>query len=72
MDIGALIQAGGFLWSPFTFALLIGLAATLVWMAFAPSQPLRDVQERLDAYLDRADVLVEEDMRRPFLATAQI
>ena len=66
MDIGHLIQTGGFLWSPVTFALLTGLAAALVWMAFAPSRPREDVEERLNGYLDRTDIIEEAEMRRPF------
>jgi len=68
MDIGRLIQTGGFLWSPVTFAVLIGLATALVWLALAPARPRQVVRERLDDYLDRADVIEEEDMRRPFAA----
>ena len=66
MDIGRLIQTGHFLWSPLTFAVLIGLAMALVWLALAPARPRRAVRERLAGYLDRADVIEEEDMGRPF------
>lgn len=66
MDIGRLIQTGDFLWSPPTFAVLIGLAMALIWLALAPARPRRAVRERLAGYLDRQDVIEEEDMRRPF------
>jgi tight adherence protein C len=66
VDIGRLIQTGAFLWSPLTFAVLVGLAMALIWLALAPARPRRAVQERLAGYLDRQDVIVEEDMSRPF------
>lgn len=64
MDVTYLIESGGFLWSPFAFAGLIGLATVLVWLALAPQA--REVQERLDGYGDRRDVIQEEDMGKPF------
>jgi tight adherence protein C len=65
MDLGGLILGGGFLWSPAAFGLLITLAVALIWLAFMPVRPLRDVQERMDDYLDRVDVIEETDIRRP-------
>ncbi|MFC2023688.1 type II secretion system F family protein [Chloroflexota bacterium] len=65
MDIGDLILGGGLLWSPAAFGLLIGLAAALIWLAFMPVRPLRDVQERMDGYLDRVDIIEETEIRRP-------
>lgn len=66
MDITTLILISGVLWSPLTFALLIGLATALVWLAFRPTQTARMVRERLDGYLDRGDLIEESDMRKPF------
>jgi len=68
VDIGRLIQSTALLWSPLTFAVLVGLATALVWRAFAPARPLRMMRERLDDYLDRRDVSEEADMRRSFAA----
>jgi tight adherence protein C len=70
MDVGSLIQAGGCLWSPLSFALLVGLAVVLVSQAFAPARPQRQVEERLDDYLDRGDVIEAEDMSQPFARRA--
>ena len=64
MDLAHLIESGGFLWSPLAFAGLIGLATVLVWLALAPKT--REVQERLDGYGDRRDVIQDEDMGKPF------
>lgn len=66
MDIAELIVQARFLWSPLVFALLVGFAALLVWLAFAPIGPRREVGERLDGYLDRGDVIELTDMGRPF------
>jgi tight adherence protein C len=65
MDLAQLLQAGRFLWSPLTFGLLVALALACVWLAFAPSRPRREVEQRLDLHLETADALEEADMRRP-------
>jgi tight adherence protein C len=68
MDIGELILRGSILWSPLTFAVLSAMAVALVWLALAPVRMGRDVEERLDDYLERGmDVLEGEDMRRSIL-----
>jgi len=59
MDIGVL-------WSPVTFGALIGLAVLLGWVAVSSAKPLRSVQERLDGYLEREDVIEQADLSRPF------
>ena len=66
MDVGGLILGGGFLWSPAVFALLIGLAVAMIWLAFTPTRPLRDVRDRLDDYLETVDIIEEDELRRPF------
>jgi tight adherence protein C len=66
MEIGTLIGQFDALWSPLTFSVLVGLAALMAWTAFAPAAPRRDVTSRLDDYLDRGDIVVEEDLRQPF------
>ena len=66
MDFAYLIESGGFLWSPTAFAGLIGLATVLVWLALAPQAG--EVQERMDSYGDRRDVIQEEDMGKSFWA----
>jgi len=70
MEIGTLIGRFGALWSPLTFSALVALAAMLGWMAFAPAAPRRDVIGRLDDYLDRGDIIIEEDLRQPFFKRA--
>jgi len=65
MEIGTLIAQSGALWSPLTFSILVSLAALMAWMAFAPAAPRRDVTSRLDDYLDRGDIVIEEDLRQP-------
>ena len=42
MDTGRLLDSFGFLWSPLTFAALVGLAVGLIWLAFAPAAPRRE------------------------------
>jgi len=70
MEIGTLIAQSGALWSPLTFSILVSLAALMAWMAFAPAAPRRDVIGRLDDYLDRGDIIIEEDLRQPFFKRA--
>lgn len=56
-----------FLWTPAVASVLAAVAVILVWIAFAPPAPKRDVQERLDDYLERGDIVLEEDLSRPFV-----
>jgi len=65
---GHLVESGGFLWSPPSFAVLVGLATAFVWLAFTPSRPARMVRERLNGYLDRGDLIQDAEMRRSFAA----
>ena len=66
MDIGDLILRGSILWSPLAFAVLITLATVLIWLAIGPARPRPEVEQRLDGYLDRVDVIEAEDMGRSF------
>lgn len=68
MDIGAWLESPSALWSPWVVAVLVGLAALLIWAAFAPARPAAKVRTRLDGYLDRADAIEEAEMRKPFVA----
>ena len=70
MEIGTLINQLGALWSPLTFAVLVSFAALLAWMSLAPAAPRRDVTSRLDDYLDRGDIVIEEDLQQPFFKRA--
>ena len=70
MDITSLLDANGLPGSPLAFALLCGLAIWFTWQAFAPARPGRTVRERLDGYLEQADVVEEDDMLKPFVARA--
>jgi tight adherence protein C len=66
MEIADLVARGAFCWSPLTVALLVGLATGLVWLAFAPAGPQREVETRLDGFLGPADPVEEADMRQSF------
>jgi tight adherence protein C len=66
MDSSRTLEAMTLLWSPASFALLVGLATALVWMAFRPAPPERAVRDRLDGYLAREDPVEATDMSRPF------
>lgn len=71
MDASKLIElfysgTGSLLWSPLVFAVLIGMAVMLFWMAMAPSASKRAVLERLDGYLKRQRVVWEPEMDQPF------
>jgi tight adherence protein C len=66
MDIGELILSGTALWSPVTFAVLVGVATIFAWLAFAPARAGRDVEDRIDGYLDRLDVTEVEVMSQSF------
>lgn len=70
MEIASILRQGGLLWSPLTFAGLVALATVFVWMAFRPAPPRQDVAERLNDYLDRGDIVIEEDLRQPFFRRA--
>lgn len=61
--------ATGLVWSPSTFAVLIFLAATMIWVGLAPSKPARMVRERLDGYLNEKRALeAGDETREPFNA----
>lgn len=70
MDIADIILQGSVLWTPFTFAALVGVAVMLLWAAFGPAWAGRDVEGRLDEYLDRIDVLEAQDMDKSFASRA--
>jgi tight adherence protein C len=76
MDFGSLLRpdsfaAGSFLWSPGSFALILGLAALLIWMAFAPASPVKSVQARLDGYLERPEA-AGDDVEGSFFSRAVV
>jgi tight adherence protein C len=56
--------------SPALAAALAGLAMACIWIAFAPAPPRRDVRQRLDDYLERGDVVMDEALSEPFLRRA--
>jgi tight adherence protein C len=58
------------LWSPAVFAALAGLAIVLVWNALRPAPQRTDVVERLDEYLDRGDIVMDEALSQPFVNRA--
>jgi tight adherence protein C len=68
VNIDAWLGTTSLLWSPLTAAALMGLAILMIWAAFAPARPAAAVKGRLDGYLDRKDVSLDPDMRKPFVA----
>jgi tight adherence protein C len=68
-EVAELVQQYGVLWNPVVFAALAALAVLLMWFAFAPAPPRRDVQDRLNDYLDR-DIIEEETLQQPFVKRA--
>ena len=52
--------------TPIVFAALIALATVLVWIAFAPARPARQIEDRLDDYLDRGDIVEATELSRSF------
>lgn len=66
MDVTSFLTSLSLAASPLMFALLAGLAVLLMWMAFAPARPAQQVQERMEDYLDRGDIIEAGDMARPF------
>ncbi len=68
MDIGALIRMGGLVISPLAFGVLIGLASACILLAFRPAKASQPVLQRLDDYVDKTDLVEQEEMRRSFVA----
>ncbi len=66
MDIAAVLQSASVLWTPLTAAVLAGVAMLFIWLALAPARPISAVRTRLDAYLNRTDLVEDSEMRRPF------
>jgi tight adherence protein C len=67
MDIGAWLASPSLLWSPWTVALMAGLAVVLIWLAFAPARPGPKVRDRMDGYLERQEAIEESDIRKPLV-----
>src|SRR5690606_27218659 len=63
---------GTVLWTPGAFAVLVGAAVTLVWLALAPARPAQPVNDRLDDYLDRTDLVEVREMQKPFVSRAVV
>src|SRR5512145_43609 len=72
MDMLATVERFGAFWSPGVSAALVGVAILMAWMAFRPAPPHKDVQHRLDDYVERIDVVVEEDLRGSFASRALV
>ncbi len=70
MDINTWLQSPSPLWSPLAVAALVALASLMIWAAFAPARPSASLRTRLNGYLDRQDVIVEAEMRKPFASRA--
>ena len=70
MSSGSLLDSMNILASPALFALLLGFAVIMVWESFAPARPTEQVQERLEGYLDRVDIIEESEIRRPLVVRA--
>jgi len=70
IDWVRLIESSGMLWSPQAFGALVGLAVLFIWIAMAPSFGAQAVEERLERYRERVDVVAEEEMRGSFATRA--
>jgi len=70
MDYNAWFTGFAALWSPLTFALLVGVSVGLVWVSLAPSAPARQVRARLDGYLAPSDMVEAEELQQPFTVRA--
>jgi tight adherence protein C len=70
MEVLAAVERIGVIWSPGMFAGLVCVAILMSWMAFQPAPPRKDVRNRLSNYVDRDDVVIEQDMRQPFVSRA--
>lgn len=70
MEFGQWLVSDGLLWSPLTFAVLVGLAVILAWLAFVPVRPPSDVQDRLVDYAGEVDVIEETEISRSFFSRA--
>ncbi len=56
---------------PVLVGFLVALAIVAMWMGLAPSRRnVQAVDERLDQYLDRADIVEVIEMQRPFAQRA--
>ncbi len=60
--------SGLLLWSPATFAILTALAVLLVARALAPARRATPLDERLDGYLSRQDVVQAAELAQPLAA----
>lgn len=67
MDMGSFFESTSGLWTPITAAVLAAASMLFVWLALTPARPMRSVRSRLDAYLNRTDVIEDAEMRRPFV-----
>jgi tight adherence protein C len=67
MNPGSVFESTSALASPALFALLVGLAVLLIWESFAPARPAEQVEKRLDGYVDRVDIIEEDEIRRPLV-----
>lgn len=66
IDINHLLSANSLLVSPLSFALLVGLATGLIWLAVRPGKSVRIERQRLSDYASGGDVVEQTDMEKPF------
>jgi tight adherence protein C len=70
MEVADLLTPLSLFWTPITVAALAGLAVMFIWLALAPAAPQRQVRDRLSEYLERGDIVMDEDFQRSFVARA--
>lgn len=63
---GASFDLLNLLSSPWLFAGLVSLCVALVWLSLMPSTAVKQVEDRLDGYVDRGDVIEEDEMQGSF------
>jgi tight adherence protein C len=63
MTLYQALTANGAIFSPGVFALLVALAAAMIWLSLAPARSAKGVQQRMAGYLDDRAGPVEPEMR---------
>jgi tight adherence protein C len=57
--------------APLVFGALIGVAVAFIWVAFAPGRRSAEPSaDRLDDYVDRVDLIEQEELQKSFVARA--
>jgi tight adherence protein C len=63
---GGALQSGYAWWLPLSFALLVGLATLIFWVALIPGRRSPPIETRLEDYLQGSVAVTESEPQRPF------